>query len=220
MKKLDYGQILMWSAVVVSAPRWAGAMLAADLSHVTGVVSSVLNIGNVISGLGMGLLEVVAIAYMLDAIRTMKSGSVVKGISKPNFKFWGVLFFVVGTMIVTPIVLAPYLVSRMVAQDIGTTLSAPIWMYVWAVAVIIAPLFVVGGVAFARPGMIDNKVVASDATTEQYVCEECGFTASNKWALFGHMKKHSNEKKEPAVKLRSVTPNIEDDNKRTLTPLF
>ena len=76
---------------MVSAPRWAGAMLAADLAHVEGTVSSVLNGANVVSGLGMGLLEVLAMAYMLDALRGLKPFHPGRNGNKGrvNYRFWG-----------------------------------------------------------------------------------------------------------------------------------
>jgi hypothetical protein len=155
---MDLGRLLLWAAVIVSAPRWAGAMLAADVSHIEGWLSAFLNAANTISGLGMGVLEVIATAYLLDALRSHKptithhrrSGDVVTA----NWRFYGILIFAAGLLAMTPMVLAPYMVSRMVGMDIGGALETRPWQYVWSIVVVIVPVFVVGGVAFAQSGLV------------------------------------------------------------------
>ena len=42
----------------------------------------------------------------------------------------------------------------MTGQDIGAVLGTPGWQYAWAVTVAAAPVFVVGGVAFAQSGLV------------------------------------------------------------------
>jgi hypothetical protein len=177
---MDLGRLLLWAAVIVSAPRWAGAMLAADVNHIQSWLSAFLNGANTISGLGMGVLEVVATAYLLDALRQQRptitsyrkrfntkdtkglegkerhEGKEIKSyeVVKANWRFYGILVFVVGLLGMTPMVLAPYLVSRMAGQDIAAVLSSRGWQYAWAVTVATAPVFVVGGVAFAQSGLV------------------------------------------------------------------
>lgn len=218
---------------MVSAPRWAGAMLAADLSKVSGGISDVLNIGNTVSGFAMGILEVVAVAYMLDAIRTMKSHQVSRsGVVKINFKFYGVLGFVSGIMVITPFILSPYLVSRMMSQEISATLGTMIMRYAWAFAVVVAPLFVVGGVAFARPGVMGvqsggsqqvigekshdlqssdgkEKFVAKKRKGSSIVCDVCGYEATNRYSLAAHKKIHTGKK---ARREKNESENTEIDN--------
>ena len=157
-KGLDMGRALLWSAMIVSAPRWAGAMLAADVGHVDNWISVMLNILNVVSGLGMGVVEVLATAYLLDALRRLrptitrrrKGGNV----EVTNYQYWGTLGFVIGLMVLTPFVLAPYMVARISSQDVATVLGTQGWQYIWAVTVILTPVFVVGGVSFAQPGLV------------------------------------------------------------------
>jgi len=204
--KRDYGNILLWSAVLVGAPRWAGAMLAADLASVDGIASLILNAANMLSGFAMGILEVVAVAYMLDAIRQMRSGR-----GKPGFRFWGTVAFSAGLLALTPLILSPYLVSRMMGESVSTVLNSMFWRYAWAVAVVIAPGCGVAGVAFARPGLVGLSTNVSDADKrsndaptmpdqrskvagkngatpgDEYPRScECGFVASNRYAWAGH----------------------------------
>lgn len=155
---MDLGKVLLWSAVLVEAPRWAGAMLAADVSKVPDMLSIGLNVLNTISGIFMGVVIVVATAYLLDAVRQTKPTVAIrrKGetIDRPNFRFWGLIIFVSGLLSLTPFVLGPYIVSRMTGDTMETVLAISFWRYAWAVTVVVAPAFVVGGVAFAQPGLV------------------------------------------------------------------
>ena len=58
-KGMDLGRVLLWSAVLVEAPRWAGAMLAADVSEILPRLSAALNVANTLAGVFMGVLVVV-----------------------------------------------------------------------------------------------------------------------------------------------------------------
>jgi hypothetical protein len=171
---MDLGRVLLWAAVIVSAPRWAGAMLAADMNHIADGLSAFLNLANTVSGLGMGVLEVIATAYLLDALRQAKPTYTVtrKGIAveRRNWRFYGIAFFVVGLLAMTPLVLAPYLVSRMAGEDVAAVLATRVWQYVWATTVVVVPVFVVGGVAFSQAGLV---TVGSHANPQQ-VAEAAG----------------------------------------------
>lgn len=154
-KGMDLGRVLLWSAVLTESPRWAGAMLAADMHRVDGWVSYGLNIANIFSGLAMGLLNVVAMAYMLDALRhELPTRTTRAGKTNISLKFWGILGFVVGLILLTPVVIAPYLVARMNGLDVAGVLTDRNAQFGWSIAVVIAPVFVVGGVAFAQNGLV------------------------------------------------------------------
>lgn len=157
-RSMDLGKVLLWSAVLVEAPRWAGAMLAADVSVVPDWLSLGLNVLNTISGVFMGVVIVVATAYLLDALRQTKPTITIRRknetLERKNFRFYGLLTFVAGLLTLTPFVLGPYIVSRMTGQTMAAVLTIPFWQYAWAVTVVVAPAFVVGGVAFAQPGLV------------------------------------------------------------------
>jgi len=186
--KRDYGNILLWSAVLVGAPRWAGAMLSADVGTVTGGIAQFLNVLNVISGLAMGLLEVLVMAYMLDSLRKNRPTTMSRGKKRINWKWWGVLLFSLGLLILTPAILAPYIVSRMNEGGIVGILPAIPVQLLWSVGVTLAPLFVVGGVAFARAGLVQT----GEVTKVRYprTCEKCDFVAKDRYAYSAHQKKH------------------------------
>jgi len=171
---MDLGKVLLWSAVLVEAPRWAGAMLAADVSTVPDWLSLALNVMNTISGVFMGVVIVVATAYLLDALRQTKPTVSVRRknetIDRPNFRFWGLMVFVIGLLVLTPFVLGPYIVSRMTGDAISVVLALPFWQYAWAITVVVAPVFVVGGVAFAQPGLV--KLSESGAKVAETNSEE------------------------------------------------
>jgi hypothetical protein len=167
---MDLGRVLLWSAVIVEAPRWAGAMLAADLRDVSGWLSSALNTGNTLSGIAMGVVNVVATAYLLDALRRERPvvtvyrhrprdsrrgvGDARLTLARPNWRFYGILVFVVGLLGITPFVLAPFMVSRMTGDPLAVVLRTGLEQYAWAVTVVLAPIFVIGGVSFAQPGLV------------------------------------------------------------------
>lgn len=171
---MDLGKVLLWSAVLVEAPRWAGAMLAADVSTVPEALSLFLNVMNTLSGVAMGIVVVVATAYLLDALRQTRPTVSVRRknetIDRPNFRFWGQMVFVLGLLALTPFVLGPYIVSRMTGGTIAEVLAISFWQYTWAVAVVVAPAFVVGGVAFAQPGLV--KISESGAQVSEMISEE------------------------------------------------
>ena len=210
MKKLSYSQVLMISAIAVGAPRWMGAMLEVDVNNLATWIPRLLNSLNIVSGLGMGLLEVLAIGYMLDTLRGLKPFSNTKKGRKMNIRFWGSLFFAVGILFLTPAILSPYLVAKMNAENIATTLALRSIQFAWSFAVVVVPIFIVGGVAFARDGIVaatlsenqrdvsdaQRKVSEIPATLSDVSCELCDFVGKNRYALSGHMRVHKGETNE------------------------
>ena len=187
---MDLGRVLLWSAVTVEAPRWAGAMLAADLKDINSWLSTALNTGNTVSGVAMGLVNVVATAYMLDALRRerptitvhRKSGTA----DKLNWRFYGMLVFVVGLLVLTPFVLAPYMVSRMTGETLETVLGSMPWQYVWSTTVVLAPIFVIGGVSFAQPGLVTMRAEsASEEPEEAKVSVQVSEKSNGRPATYG-----------------------------------
>lgn len=161
--KIDYGKLLMWSAVIVSMPRWAGAFISADVSEIPHWVNEALHYGNLVSGFGMGLLEVLASAYMLESWGQMKPRKTHNAKSLDHR--WLVLtVFVAGLFILMPFILAPYVVSRMTAVPIGEAITNPFWRHAWAVAVVLSPAFIVGGVAVASGDLVSGETALQPKT--------------------------------------------------------
>lgn len=173
---MDLGRVLLWSAVLVEAPRWAGSMLAADVEQVTGALSVLLNGLNTLSGLAMGFVNVIATAYILDALRREKPTLTVtrkgQAVEKRNLRFTWLAGFGFGLLALTPLVLAPFVVSRMTGDTMATVLATRFWQFAWATAVIVSPIFVIGGVSFAQPGLVTMKVSETSAESEAQVAEK------------------------------------------------
>ena len=154
--KLNYGKILMWSAILVSMPRWAGAFISADVSQIPHWVNEVLHYANLLAGFGMGFLEVLAAAYMLDAWGKLKPKA--SWNAKSYDHKWKVLTgFIVGLFILMPFILAPYIVSRMANVSINETLGNDIFRYLWSISVVLSPAFIVGGVSVASGELVESE---------------------------------------------------------------
>lgn len=165
--KINYGKVLIWSAIIVAVPRWAGAFIAADVSEIPQKVSEVLHYANLVAGVGMGFLEVVASAYLLEAWGKMKPKA--SHNAKSYSHKWKVLTgFVIGLFALMPFILAPYIVSRMtdvtIAQALG---NSAILSYGWAVAVVLSPAFIVGGVAVANEDLMETAEAPKATQTRQ-----------------------------------------------------
>ena len=154
--KINYGKVLMWSAIIVSMPRWAGAFISADVSDIPNWVNEALHYGNLLAGFGMGFLEVLAAAYMLDAWGKMKPKA--SWNAKSYDHKWKILTgFIIGLFVLMPLILAPYIVSRMTAVTIGEALQYSFVQYIWSIAVVLSPAFIVGGVSVANGELVENE---------------------------------------------------------------
>jgi len=166
--KLNYGRALMWAAVIVSMPRWAGAFISADVAAMPAWVDAALNGANIVAGFGMGFLEVMATAYMLEAWGRLrpKARHNQKSI---NYRWKVLTGFIVGLFLLMPFILAPYVVSRMGGVTVHEALAHSWLRYVWSVAVVLSPAFIVGGVAFAQDGggIASNKPARRTAPPRQ-----------------------------------------------------
>ena len=173
-------------------------MLAADVGEIGGGLSDVLHVFNVISGLAMGPLEVIAMAYMLDALRRTRATTTRKGKVRRNLRWWGILMFALGLLALTPFILSPYIMSRMQEAGMVDVLPTLLSQQRWAIAVTLAPIFIVGGVAFAQAGVVnvssDSPARATTKARRSYVCPSCkkGFTTQQGLAShYRHYRSHS-----------------------------
>lgn len=200
-KSHDYGQLLMWAAILVSAPRWAGAFIAADTHTIPPLVDAALQYVNLLSGVGMGLIEVLGTAYLLDAWGKMKRKKTWN--AKQVDQRWIILtVFVAGLFVLMPLILAPYMVARMngaALADMGQD-----WFeYVWAVATVLSPAFIVGGVAVARDGLVASSepakasLPAAEAkpkrekpAKQHFICQQCEREFGSVQALNAHQRSH------------------------------
>lgn len=205
MRRRDYGSLIMWSAVVVSMPRWAGAFIAADTVTISPIVDEVLHLANLVAGAAMGPIEVLGAAYLLDAWGKMKPRKTWNAKSLDHR--WKVLtVFVAGLFILMPLILSPYIYVRMNSLSLA---ALPAWFQaVWSIAVVWSPAFLVGGVAVAREGLVtsDGPYAGAYAGIERaepavptvrkraeqanplYECEACGRSFGSGQGLNAHRR--------------------------------
>lgn len=149
----DYGTLLMMAAFVVAIPRWAGVFISSDTATMPAIISDVLHYINFVAGIGMGFIEVLGAAYLLDAwgkLNPKKTWS-----AKHYDHRWKVLtLFVAGLFALMPFILTPYVVARMTGESVANALGATWVQYLWSAAVVMSPIFVIGGVAVAREGLV------------------------------------------------------------------
>lgn len=143
-KSLDLSRLIIYSALIVTAARYAGAFLASDLGEVTGFLSDGITFFMVVSGIGMGVLDVIGVAYIADSWR----GSLPRSGRKPGARFFILTGFLVSLMLSGVGILAPFTVARVNRVSIGIALPGG-ELYFWAVLVNIAPYLIVSGVMIA-----------------------------------------------------------------------
>ena len=68
-KSRDYSTLLIYAALGVTVPRYIGAFVASDVGQVTGWVSDALSVLMAVSGVGMGVLDILGMAYIFDGWR-------------------------------------------------------------------------------------------------------------------------------------------------------
>lgn len=153
-KKQDYGQLMIFMAIAVGLPRWAGAMMGADGIELTGWLADVFKIAYGVSGLGMAVLEVLAIGYIFASIRSQPMFQN----RKPNLKFWGSAIFGFLILALIPAILTPFMFAQIGEQSLLASLDELGITWAWLLSVVLAPLLIIGGVAFAREGLMEFDV--------------------------------------------------------------
>ena len=152
--KQDYGQLLIFMAIIVGMPRWIGAMMGADGVFITGWLDDMFKLLYGISGLGMAVLEVLSIGYIFAGLRGQPAfnGKI------PNVKFWGAGLFGILILALIPLILVPFMLAQLNGQELGNALQEMQIQWQWITAVVLAPLIIIGGVAFTRSGIMDLEV--------------------------------------------------------------
>lgn len=148
-KGRDYSQLLIVAALLVTLPRFAGAFIAADMTTIPDWVSTALSVGMGISGLGMGILDVLGVAYVFDGWRRSMPGN-----GKPwPFRYKILTGFVAALFVVGIGILSPFTVSRMRGHTMSVTLPGFLgWL--WSVLVIASPYLLIGGIVTGQSGIV------------------------------------------------------------------
>lgn len=200
-KRRDYSDLLLWSAVLVTVIRYAGAFIASDLGHITGWVSDAISVGMAITGLGMGVLAVLGTAYIFDGWRRSMPAA---GKRWP-FRFKTLTLFLAGLLAIEMGILVPFTVSR-IAHVPMTEVRVVSWdVWAWAALVVAAPFVLIGGIAtgqasaFALPAAKHEDAQQASASMVEYApepvysCEQCTETFTNWQAKAAHVRwQHSN----------------------------
>jgi MFS family permease len=212
-QRFDISQVLIFAALVVMVARYIGAFLASDMNRVDGLISEVLTGLIAVSGAGMGVLDVLGMAVVFDGWRHALPRLGARWSAR--FRILTaivVLMFASGIMI-----LVPFTMSRVLGQEMSVVLSTG-WLWVWAIAVNLAPYLLIGGIMFSQtsvqikavpviPPTTDVVVVNGDATLATLSEEQllrlatperritdassacaCGYVAKNRFALSAHTR--------------------------------
>jgi hypothetical protein len=141
----DYSQLLIWAAALVGIVRYSAAFLASDMGEITGGLSTLISILLGLSGLGMGFLDTVGGAYLFDGWRRAMPKN---GQAWP-FRFKVLTVFVFAIFATGIGILAPFTVSRVAHHTMASTLG-DIGLWLWSLAVNLAPILLIGGVSVGQ----------------------------------------------------------------------
>ena len=145
----DYSTLLIWSAAVVTVVRYAAAFIASDMGEITGVLSELITVLMGLSGLGMGILDVIGGTYLFDGWRR----SMPKSGQSWSSRFKVLTAFVFSLIFTGVLILVPFTVSRVTHTSMASVLEGG-WLAGWALLVNLAPYLLIGGVA------VGNQVVS------------------------------------------------------------
>src|SRR5688572_19355107 len=155
-RKSNYNEVLIISAALVTIVRYSAAFVASDVGQITGVLSEVVTVGLALSGIGMGVLDVIGGMVLFQGWRSCMPRA---GQGWP-FRFKALTLFVYGLLVNGMIIIVPFTVSRVTHSNMDAVLGTGFLLWFWAIAVNIAPYMVVGGVS------ISAVVVNADANGE------------------------------------------------------
>lgn len=145
----DYSTLLIWSAAIVTVVRYAAAFIASDVGEITGSLSTVITWLMGLSGLGMGVLDVIGGTYLFDGWRRSMPAA---GKAWPT-RFKVLSVFVFALTITGVMILVPFTMSRVTHTSMSVILDSDTKLTWWALLVNLAPYLLIGGVA------IGNQVV-------------------------------------------------------------
>lgn len=152
----DYSELLIWAAALVTVVRYAAAFIASDATEISGTLSEIITIAMGISGLGMGVLDVIGGAYLFTGWQKKMPANGAAW----SFRFKVLSFFAIGLIVNGIFILIPFTMSRVAGVTIHHILGDGGLLFGWSAVVNIAPYLLIAGVA------VGNNVV-SIATNEQ-----------------------------------------------------
>lgn len=159
----DYSTLLIWAALAVTVTRYIGAFVASDVGKISGNWSVALTALMAISGIGMGFLDVLGLAYVFDGWRK----ALPQAGHKWSSRFWVLTIFVIGLFVVGLGILTPFTVARIREVGMAEVLIHADWW--WALAVNLAPILIIGGVTFSQSNFV---TIRTDTQVETKIVQE------------------------------------------------
>ena len=182
-------------AALTAAPRWMTALIIADGATFLWADTDFWRILSAVLSVLFAGVETYAAAYMMRAWRQAKPGT-----SPERNLFW--------LWLTTLLVLVAVMTPPIYANTTRTAFqNLPGWvLLIWSICVAASTFLVVGGVGYAEraratSGPQSLKAASSDderrssdavATVEPLICDVCGATFPNRFALSGHKRVHRN----------------------------
>jgi hypothetical protein len=134
---------LIWAAALVTVVRYAAAFIASDATKINDTLSELITIAMGLSGLGMGILDVIGGAYLFTGWQKKMPQNGVAW----SFKFKVLTFFAIGLIVNGILILIPFTMSRVAGVTIHHILGDAVLLFGWSAVVNVAPYLLIGGVA-------------------------------------------------------------------------
>jgi hypothetical protein len=152
----DYSTILIWAAAIVTVVRYVAAFIASDMGQITGTLSDVITFMMGISGMGMGILDVIGGTYLFDGWRR----AMPQAGRAWSSRFKVLTVFVFALIATGVMILVPFTESRVTHSSMAAVLGTGRGLTWWAFLVNVAPYLLIGGVA------VGTQVVTVNAANE------------------------------------------------------
>lgn len=190
MKTDTLAWVIKVSAIVTAAPRWIGALLAAEGFALPAEwlwwwvpVSAVLSAC-------MAVVEGLAFAYVFEAWRNQTDSH-----SKD------LLWFALISAVIFVVVLAPYIAASVTHVTLASVLAWTPALYAWSVCVGLSTIAIVASVGYAQKRKAERKPAqvyetvstapAQAAQVKKYQCGQCPYEGASQQALAAHMRVHA-----------------------------
>lgn len=166
-KAFDYNSIIIIASTLVLVVRYMGAFISSDVVKIPEWLSELLTTGIGISGMGMGLLDGLGGAVIFQGWRVAMPGRD----KKWSFKFIILTIFVFLIILNGIVVMLPFTVMRTAGVSmidvLGNNYSGPLWL--WGIAVNVAPYFIIGGVMASSSVNFDLEKAKSTALEQKEI---------------------------------------------------
>jgi hypothetical protein len=196
MNDSKQADVIKIAAVLTAAPRWAGALMAADGVPVPDGWIIAWRYAALGLSLGMAAAEGFAISFVFNAWRNQHD----------KRSRW-LLFLAILMLVDFGVILAPYIVANVSGETLSSVLGTEWLIWLWSGAVAASTGLVVGSVGYAQ-----KESKAKPATSQPkaakagYTCDSCDELFASQSALNAHSPARCADKlaqngKEPATEI-------------------